>query len=66
MLSKEAGIDYVAKPELVATYPHALTSAIAWWQRNGMNELCDAGLDDEDGASTAVLRLVNPVDNASL
>jgi putative chitinase len=48
LLSKETGVDYVTQPELVATYPHALTSAIAWWKRNGMNELCDGGLDDDD------------------
>ncbi len=57
LLSNEVGINYVANPGLVATYPHALTSALVWWKRNRMNELCDRGLDDED--VKAVTRRIN-------
>jgi putative chitinase len=47
-VAAKTGIDCVNNPKLLAEYPGALVGALVWWQDNGMNALCDGGLDDAD------------------
>lgn len=56
-VAAKTGIDCVNNPKLLTIYPGALVGALVWWQDNGMNALCDAGLDDAD--VTAVTKRIN-------
>jgi putative chitinase len=47
-VAKKTGIDCVNNPKLLAVYPGALAGSLVWWDDNGMNALCDQGLDDAD------------------
>lgn len=37
------GVDFVSDPDLVSTFPHALTTAGWFWNSRGLNALADAG-----------------------
>lgn len=41
--SDALGVDFIAKPELLALPPHAARSAGWYWQTHRLNELADAG-----------------------
>lgn len=47
-VANKTGIDCVNNPKLLTVYPGALAGSLVWWDENGMNALCDQGLDDAD------------------
>lgn len=50
------GTDFIAKPDLVATFPYTVRSAVCFWLQHGLQNLADNGSDDSDvDAITAVI-----------
>ena len=41
VLSKDTGIDFVNKPDLLLTEVNSLVSALWFWKKNGLNQLAD-------------------------
>src|SRR5205085_7118458 len=41
-------VDFVANPDLLAEFPHALRSAVCFWLQNGCQLLADHGITPAD------------------
>jgi len=52
LLSKETGIDYLSKPELLLNEADAMISALWYWNSNNINRYAD--LDDLDSVSDLI------------
>ena len=55
------GVNFVANPDQVATFPHSLRSAICFWIQHGLPKLADHGSSDLNvDAITAVINRDTP------
>ena len=64
-LSKDTGIDYVSKPELLETEADALISAMWFWKKNNLNKYADGDCLDHISDIINIGRITSKVGDAN-
>lgn len=65
MLSKDTGIDYLSKPELLETEADSLIASLWFWKKNGLNKYADGDCLDEISDIINIGRVTKEIGDAN-